>query len=427
MPLCVPNDRRYYSRENLRLPLQISNCSQHNWVTGFLLNACPTGLLLSLSEPSQVSLDKPVNLRFAYGDDCCYEIGTGTVCRVEPNEEGNVLGIQLQVESALFKEVKMLGISQKIQEIKAILPEIAHSGLNILIRGETGTGKNVLAKQIHNMRCGSDSPFIRVNCPSIPESLFESELFGHEKGAYTDAKSSAPGFFRLASGGTILLDEISEIEPHLQAKLLSVIEDKQFTPVGGQKVIPVSANIIATTNLNIEKEIEKGRFRRDLYYRLCEMPVHLPALRERTEDVVLLACNFLLSYCEKFDRLFRMPSSDEISILQGYSWPGNIRELENYMKQTALLGEFIGPKGHAAEQQLPEIDNLNSMNLLLDLPEENYSLTELTKLVTSRFESMMIEKELTSCDHNKTNTAKRLGISYRNFLRKLDQYQLNST
>ncbi|WP_303720113.1 sigma 54-interacting transcriptional regulator [Malonomonas rubra] len=427
MPLTALNDRRCYPRESLYLPLQISNCMQQNWESGFVLDASPAGLKLCVPESLSVSLDKHVDLRLSFSEDHYYEIGAGTICRIEHCEGDMVLGIRLQEENPLFSRVNMMAFSQKIGEIKAILPEIAQSGLNVLIRGETGTGKNVLAKQIHHERCGVERPFIRVNCPSIPSSLFESELFGHEKGAFTDAKSSAPGYFRLAAGGTILLDEISEIEPHLQAKLLSVIEDKQFTPVGGQKVIPVSANIIATTNVNIEKEIEKGRFRRDLYYRLCELPVYLPALRERSEDVVLLAYKFLLFYCAKFDRAFRKLSPIEIETLRNHTWPGNIRELENYMKQTALLGSFVGPTGGATTQQQSKAVDWNQMDLLADLPADNYTLTELTKLITTRFECMMIEKELAACGQNKTNAAHRLGISYRNFLRKLDQYEPHLT
>jgi transcriptional regulator with PAS, ATPase and Fis domain len=365
-------------------------------------------------------------LTLFFNDDNQLKLGIGIIRHTLPRDGCQMLGIQLLQISPVLSGTSMLGASPQILELKSLLPQISSSGLNILIRGETGTGKNVLAQLIHDLCRGKQHPFIRVNCPSIPDSLFESELFGHEKGAYTDAKSSAPGYFRMAAEGTILLDEISEIQPHLQAKLLRVLEDKQFMPVGGQKLIPVRANIIATTNVDLEEAVEQGRFRQDLFFRLCEMPVYLPPLRERKQDVAMLAHYFLVFYSGQFRKPLRVLSNNEIKILQDHSWSGNIRELENYMKQTALLGKFVGPKT-AAPCTAGENAELSEAMGMADrlLNDQEHSLPELTKRLTEQVERNLIAKMLDKCNQNRTHAAQQLGISYRTLLRKLDQHKLS--
>ena len=418
------DERRCCQRELLQLPLQIRyEQTQRAWVSALMLDASSTGLSLTIPDELKLCPGESVDLRLMLSKSSSYELGAGTIRHVTVRENCAVLGIELKERTPFLDNVEMLSISSQLLEIKSLLPKICSSGLNILIRGETGTGKNVLAKLIHNIRRGGQYPFIRVNCPSIPDSLFESELFGHEKGAFTDAKFSTPGYFRLAAEGTILLDEISEIQPHLQAKLLSVIEDKKFNPVGGHKAISVRANIIATSNLDLEKAVDEGCFRRDFYYRLCEIPIHLPSLSERKEDVALLAHYFLLIYCQKFSRTFQLLSDAEIEILKDHSWPGNIRELENYMKQMALLGEFVGPSQvspHSASEDV----NLEAMDSLNDLLAEENTLPELMKKMTAQIERTAILKMLEKCNHNKTSAAGRLGISYRTLLRKLEQLHI---
>jgi len=435
--LLMNDERRCCKRELLQLPLQLrSEQTQGDWLSGLMLDASATGLSVTIPEKLKLCPHEPVDLRLMLSKSSSYELGPGIICHATVRDNSTVLGIELKEQTPFLSDVGMLGISSQLLKIKSLLPQISNSGLNVLIRGETGTGKNVLAKLIHNVRRGEESPFIRVNCPSIPDSLFESELFGHEKGAFTDAKFSTPGYFRLAAEGTILLDEISEIQPHLQAKLLSVIEDKKFIPVGGQKVIPVRANIIATSNLDLEKAVEEGRFRRDLFYRLCEIPILIPSLRERKIDLPLLAHYFLLIYCQKFSCSFDMLSDAEIKILNDHSWPGNIRELENYMKQIALLGKFVEPSQvtpHRASEGYPNAsggphgasEGLNlGADFLNDLLAEENTLPEIMKKMTEHMERTVILKILETCNHNKTTAAARLGISYRTLLRKAKQFHL---
>lgn len=418
-------ERRRYSRERLHLPLNIElEGKQKESVRGWTLDASPAGILLEVPDISFFSQGETVNITIDLGDTNKITIGTGVVCHTAERDGTNVVGINLLEENPILRWPNMLGAHHQVLEIKSLLSQIVTSGLNVLIRGETGTGKNVLAKIIHDVSKGPDQPFVRVNCPSIPESLFEAELFGHEKGAYTDAKTSAPGYFRLASAGTVLLDEISEIRPALQAKLLRVIEDKVFMPVGGSKLVPVKASIIATSNVDLEKAVEQGSFRRDLYYRLCEMPLVLPSLRQRRGDISLLAHHFLLFYCKQFHRPVFTLKPNEIKAMEDHAWPGNIRELENCMKQTVLLGKFVNPTVNET-QELPKHNNLiEQIDIPQNLLEQNTSLTELTKKLTVQIENSLIYNALQMCGQNKTLAADRLGISYRTLLRKLEQRQI---
>ncbi|WP_429886074.1 sigma 54-interacting transcriptional regulator [Geoalkalibacter halelectricus] len=421
------SERRCHRREALRLPLRVGfSGKKSETYPAHILNASPAGLLLKLPERLELHAEKQLHLYLSLSDGRTLDMGPGIIRRRDFHQGCPALGVELEEKTLLLCGPPMVGMSPALLDIKSRLTQMCTAGLNILIRGETGTGKNVLARLIHEVCRGDRHPFIRVNCPSIPESLFESELFGHEKGAYTDAKGSAPGYFRLAGEGTILLDEISEIQPHLQAKLLSVLEDKQFIPVGGSKAVTVRSAIIATTNRDLEKEVEAGRFRRDLFYRLCEMPIHLPPLRERNEDLTLLADYFLLAYSEQFRRPLHALRAHELSALKNYSWPGNVREMENYMKQTALMGKFIGPPETAPMPATPATcvaSVLEALGLPADLAAENSSLPQITSMLAARVEQALIVKTLEMCDQNKTRAAHQLGVSYRTLLRKLDQHK----
>lgn len=227
--------------------------------------------------------------------------------------------------------------SKKMLEILELTRNILELDTTILIYGETGTGKELLANAIHFNSSRREKPFITVNCAAIPDELFESELFGFKKGAFTGANQNRRGLFQMANGGTILLDEIGEMPLKLQPKLLRVIEDKKVTSLGSERSVDIDVRIIATTNKNLKSEVEKGNFREDLFYRLNVIPVELPPLRERKEDILLLTRFFLKKYAEKFNKPIKSISEEAINTLINYSWPGNVRELENIIERAVIV------------------------------------------------------------------------------------------
>lgn len=227
--------------------------------------------------------------------------------------------------------------SKKMMEIFEFTKNILDLDTTVLIYGETGTGKELLANVIHFNSPRREKPFVKVNCAAIPDELFESELFGFKKGAFTGANENKKGLFQIANSGTILLDEIGEMPLKLQSKLLRVIEDKKVTSLGSERSVDIDVRIIATTNKNLKLEVEKGNFREDLFYRLNIIPIELPPLRERKEDVPLLARFFLKKYAEKFNKPINSISEEAINALINYSWPGNVRELENVIERAVIV------------------------------------------------------------------------------------------
>ncbi|RMG59360.1 MAG: sigma-54-dependent Fis family transcriptional regulator [Deltaproteobacteria bacterium] len=242
------------------------------------------------------------------------------------------------------EERDVVAASPEMKRILSLLAEVAKTDATVLLTGESGVGKEVLARFIHRKSQRSGGPFVAVNCAAISESLLESELFGHEKGAFTGAVSRKPGKFELAQGGTILLDEVSEMNPHLQAKLLRAIQEREIDRVGGVKPVPIDVRIVATTNRDLKEEVEKGNFREDLYYRLNVFPVRVPPLRERREDIVPLAEFFAKKVGNRMGKFFSLSSAMK-EYLSSRDWPGNVRELENYIYRAAVLcrGEELEP------------------------------------------------------------------------------------
>lgn len=245
----------------------------------------------------------------------------------------------------------LVGETSQMVSIREFIDQVADTDLNILIRGESGTGKDVTSRLIHQLSSRRDGPFVKVNCAALPENLIESELFGYEKGAFTGAVRSKPGRFQLAHGGTIFLDEISEIPFTLQSKLLQVLEQSEFVRVGGTRNIHVDSRIIAATNLNMEQALKEHRFREDLFFRLNEFAISLPPLRERREDIPLLIDYFLSIYSERYQRPRKSLSPETVQRMLEYPWPGNIRELESLLKRYLVLDseeviyQSIGRKG----------------------------------------------------------------------------------
>jgi sigma-54 specific flagellar transcriptional regulator A len=231
----------------------------------------------------------------------------------------------------------IIGASQSIRRIYSLISKVSSSDSTVLLLGESGTGKELAAKTIHYGSSRADKPFVPVNCGAIPAELLESELFGHERGAFTGAIAPRTGRFELADGGTIFLDEIGEMPPMLQVKLLRVLQERAFERIGGAKTVEVDVRIISATNQNLEEAVKAGRFREDLFYRINVIPVEMPPLRDRAEDLPLL-CNFFME--RHSSRLNRMPlkiSDDAMRIFAGYEWPGNVRELENLLERLLVL------------------------------------------------------------------------------------------
>ncbi len=231
----------------------------------------------------------------------------------------------------------IIGESSALRDVFRILAKVAPTDSTVLVTGESGTGKELLVRALHLNSLRKDKPFIPINCGAIPRELLESELFGHEKGSFTHAIRSRAGRFELADGGTIFLDEIGEMDLSLQVKILRVIQEKEFERVGGSTSKKVDVRLVAATNRDLEQEVAAGRFREDLFYRLNVIPVHLPPLRDRGQDILILAKYFLTRFCNKKNRALLTISPEARELLGRYSWPGNVRELENFMERMSIL------------------------------------------------------------------------------------------
>lgn len=236
-----------------------------------------------------------------------------------------------------LRENGIIGQSGILAEVFRVLMKVAPTDSTVLVTGESGTGKELLVRALHTHSLRAEKPFVPINCGAIPKELLESELFGHEKGAFTHAIRSRTGRFELADGGTIFLDEIGEMDISLQVKILRVLQEKEIERVGGTGIKKVDVRVVAATNRELEEEVSQGRFREDLYYRLNVIPLHLPPLRERGRDVLILARHFLERFCRKKNRPVLEFASDTTRLLSAYTWPGNVRELENFMERLSIL------------------------------------------------------------------------------------------
>jgi DNA-binding NtrC family response regulator len=307
-----------------------------------------------------------------------------------------------------------IGNSHKMQEVKHLIRRVAGTGSSVLISGESGTGKELAAAEIELISNPNRTrPYIRINCAAVPEKLLESELFGHEKGAFTGALERRIGRFELADGGTLLLDEISEISVEMQAKLLRAIQESEFERVGGNKTIKVNTRIIATTNRDLRKEVAEGNFREDLYYRLNVFPICLPPLRERENDIVELGNYFLYRQNTKLKKdLFFTP--DALEKMIRYNWPGNVRELENIVERVAILSD--GPEIN--RQMLPfDIQNYSEECPMIDCGNIGRDIFDLKEI-----ERFTIMSALNRTGGNQTKAARLLGFSRRTLINKLNQY-----
>ena len=306
----------------------------------------------------------------------------------------------------------VFGHSEGMQALRNRMDKVASANVPVLIQGESGTGKDIIARMIHGLSPWKTGPFVKVNCPAIPGTLLESELFGYEKGAFTGAYGSKPGRVELAHRGTLFLDEISELDLALQSKLLQLLQDGQFCRIGAQEDKKVEVRVVCATNRRLEEEIEAGTFRQDLFYRINVVNLHMPPLRERRADIADLADYFLEYYNRKYNCRARELSPDLMSALQKYHWPGNIRELENLMKRYVILGneEVITSDLVARDQEYFNPD------LNLDGP---ISLKKLTRQAVRELERKVILKVLQANHWNRKEAARALSISYRALLYKI--------
>lgn len=310
------------------------------------------------------------------------------------------------------KEKHKLSVVAEDRQTKmtyALALRVSETSATVLISGESGTGKEVMARFIHEHSPRKDKPFVAVNCAAIPENMLESMLFGYEKGAYTGAHQSRPGKFEMANGGTLLLDEISEMDLALQAKLLRVLQEREVERLGGNKLIPLDVRVLATTNRNMRKEVADGRFREDLYYRLNVFPLHNPSLRQRPEDILPLAEGFLKHYAD--NRLLGF-STAAIEKLASYSWPGNVRELENCVQRACIIA--VGSRVEAADIEF-EVEAESQTFTETDPNQEDGMLQGSLKAM----ESQTILDVLESVGGCRKKTAEKLGISPRTLRYKI--------
>lgn len=394
----------------------------------------------NISETSPLNFDDIVRMLTIVGSLFGGTLATQKKFAKEKEELTELKSYYKEQALSEYKFEDIIGRSTKMRQIFSMLETVAPSDATILVRGETGTGKELIATAVHNLSRRKNGPFIKLNCAAISETLLESELFGHEKGAFTDAKEMRKGRFELADGGTLFLDEIGDITPSLQVKLLRILQEQEFERVGGNKTVKTNVRLVAATNRNLEEMVKKGEFREDLFYRLNVIPVNLPPLRERFEDVKLL----LESYLHKFMKEHRKQmhfSKAALELLLDYPWPGNIRELQNTMERIVL----ICPEGEIEPHMLNHVMPFNYQKMYmqqekeavreaeapsvippapLEHPREQNSPT-LTKSSLKEMEKESIIQALIEHRGIQTKAAAQLGMTARQIGYKIRKYGID--
>jgi len=332
-------------------------------------------------------------------------------------------------------KAEIIGVSQNIQIIRRLILQIAGTGQNTIIYGETGVGKELIAECLYHQSNLAGKPFVKVNCAALPDTLLESEMFGYERGAFTGAQRRKRGKFEQAHGGLLFLDEIGDMPLPLQSKLLHVLQGGDFTPLGSERTVPTNTWVIAATNHQLEKDIQKGAFREDLYYRLSTIKIHIEPLRNRPEDILHLIRYYIKKYTSQFgDEKIQLPNQSIIAKMTSYHWPGNVRQLQNVLKRMMILGEgeetiddLINTAG--SNQSGPEFMSTSPkpsipVNLWRFNGEEvpdlsSLSLKKIKRMTADRVEKEVISYVLERTFWNRTKTAKILDISYKTLLEKI--------
>jgi len=371
-------------------------------------------------ETGHTIISKPVDIIDAHGRRKPITISTALL----KDEKGQVVGgvetfrdmtIVEELRKQVLKQYRcedIISRSAKVQQLFDVLPRVAESDCTVLIEGETGTGKELFARAVHSLGRRKNKPFIAVNCGALPDTLLESELFGYKAGAFTDAKKDKPGRFALAQGGTIFLDEIGDVSPAVQVRLLRVLQEKTYEPVGGVASVKTDARVITATNKNLQELVDKGVFRKDLFYRINVVRFHLPPLRERREDIPLLVDHFIQRFNSRYGKNICCVSNEVMAVLMNYAFPGNIRELENVIEHS-----FVLCQGRVIEKKdLPEVFRTGGT-------ANGGKSGELRTL--KQMEAMMIEQALRRHDGNRAAAARDLDIDPSTPFRKLKTLGLN--
>ena len=327
----------------------------------------------------------------------------------------------------------LFGDNPKMKQVRDIIEQVADTDITVLVRGESGTGKELVARTIFQLSSRRDRPFVKVNCAALPSELLESELFGFEKGAFTGAQKRKLGKFEYANQGTIFLDEISEMHPNLQAKLLQVLQDGEFSRLGGEADVRVDTRIIAATNRNLEEAVADGSFREDLYYRLNVVTIHMPPLRERRDSIPLLVDRFLQKNNEQYGKSMKQLSPETMEVFLRYHWPGNVRELENMVRRMVVLGNeqvvldeisLRGAEPAASGEPGPDLLGLEALGA--DLSKgESIDLKAISRRAAQVAEKRVIERVLQQTRWNRKEAAERLQISYKALLYKMKENGLS--
>ncbi|MFH1776962.1 MAG: sigma-54 dependent transcriptional regulator [Candidatus Omnitrophota bacterium] len=320
-----------------------------------------------------------------------------------------------------FKNI--IGKSSKMLEVFELMSKLINTDVTVLILGESGTGKELVSRAIHYNSPRRDKPFIKINCAAIPDTLLESELFGHEKGAFTDAAAAKPGKFELAHGGTLFLDEIGDMSAATQSKLLRVLQEKEIERLGGTKPIKVNVRIIVATNKNLTQTVKDGEFREDLYYRINVVSINLPPLRQRREDIPYLIDYFLANFNAEFHRNIKNISVDAMELLMKYNWPGNVRELENVLQRAILVAD----KDTIIKECLPMyLRSMEKESYYQKVEHTDFTqpLNDIVKEVVCDIEKQLILQALNKTNWNRTHAAELLKISRKSLFNKIKQYDI---
>jgi Nif-specific regulatory protein len=337
----------------------------------------------------------------------------GKVVHFRAVEEEN-RRLRRMLAEAKRPKTAIIGRSKVVDEVLRLIDQVADTSTTVLIHGETGTGKELVARAIHENSRRHGKPLVQVNCAAMPDTLLESELFGHDKGAFTGAVTRRRGRFEEAQGGTIFLDEVGELSPIAQAKLLRVLQEREFQPLGSSRSVKVDVRVVAATNKDLEKEVASGVFRSDLYYRLNVFPIFLPPLRERGPDILLLADYFVMKYAQEFAKNVKRVSTTAIDMLMSYHWPGNVRELENCVERAVLL-----TSGEAIEaRHLPPTLQMKPT----EMQDRNRGKME---VLLSAFERDLITDALKDARGNQSQAARLLGTTKRVIQYKVFKYGID--